>query len=234
MGGRSPRVLGVLCVVALLFGCGGSSQKADPGRAKALLADAKRTLDASSTVHFKLTSAHVPGGGTTVVGGDGRAARPDKFKGNLKVSFAGITGTVGVISVGGKVYAKLPFTLSYAVTDPAKFGFADPGRFMDPGTGVSTLLVKATQARLGSRVRVDGEVVREVRATIPGSVVADLLVSADPAHPVSAVFGVVEGDKQLRRAVLTGPFFKKGVDSVFTIVLDGYGDAVDISAPSTG
>jgi hypothetical protein len=38
----------------------------------------------------------------------------------------------------------------------------------------------------------------------------------------------------LRQVRLTGPFFQKGKDSTFTLVLDRYGEKVSISAPTAG
>lgn len=241
---RSPRrrfrVLAVLCAVCalgILTACSGSGSTDRSGErdaAAALLADAKKTLDSTDSLHFTLTTAGVPDGSAMLRGGEGSAARPDKFKGDLKVSFASSTATVKVISVDGKFYAKLPITPGYTEVDPAQFGVGDPGRYMQRKGGVSTLLVKAKDAKLGKKSRVNGEVVQQVHATIPGIVVKDLLISADPSKPVTATFSIVEGSKQLRKAVLTGPFFAKGVDSTLTIVLDRYGEKVDISAPKTG
>lgn len=240
---RSPhsrlRALAVLCAIsalgALTACSGGSTSSArQPDRASALLADAKMKLDATDSVHFTLTTADVPDGSATLRGGEGSAVRPDKFKGDLKVSFASTTATVKVVSVGGKFYAKLPITPGYTEVDPGQFGVGDPGRYMQPEGGVSTLLVKASSAKLGKKSRVNGEVVQEVHATIPGIVVKQLLTSADPTKPVTATFSIVEGSNELRKAVLIGPFFEKGVDSTLTIVLDRYGEKVDISAPKVG
>lgn len=236
-----PRIRAFVVLWAILVGgltgCSseGSADRNGRGdRAAALLAEAKKTLDATSSVHFTLATADVPEGGTVVRGGEGSAVRPDKFKGDLKVSFASSLATVKVISVGGEFYAKLPISPFYARVNPAQFGASDPGRFMDPEGGVSNLLVKAEGAKLGKKSRVNGEVVQEVRATIAGSVVKDLLTSADAAKPVTATISIVEGSGELRKAVLRGPFYDKGVDSTFTIVLDRYGEKVDISAPKIG
>lgn len=233
-----PVVLLALMVVAvsLVAGCTGDDKStgAPATNAKELLASAKEVIDAADSAHFTITSADVPEGGTALVGGEGSAVRPGQFEGSLEVSFGGTTATVEVISTDGSVYAKLPFASAYAETDPAQFGFADPGRFMDPEKGVSNLLVGATAARRTGSSRIGSEVVQEVEASIPGTIVRDLLVSADPTVPVDATFSIVAKTGQLRRAVVTGPFFDKDVESTFTIVLDRYGEEVDIRAPSTG
>lgn len=222
--------------VALVSGCSSDDGSSGPPAtsAKELLASAKETIDAADSVYFTITSADVPEGGTALVGGEGSAARPGQFEGSLEVSFGGTTATVEVISTDGVVYAKLPFTQAYAETDPAQFGFGDPGRFMDPDDGISNLLVEATAARRTGTSRLGDEVVRVVEASIPGTIVRDLLVSADPTVPVDATFSIEQASGQLRQAVVTGPFFDKDVDSTFTIVLDRYGEKVDIRAPSTG
>ena len=223
-------------VVSLLAGCSGedSGNGAPDSGAKELLASAKEVIDAADSARFTITSADVPEGGTALVGGRGSAVRPGQFEGSLEVSFGGTTATVEVISTDGTVYAKLPFSSAYAETDPAQFGFGDPGLFMDPDEGVSNLLLKATGARLTGTSRIDSEVVQDVEASIPGTIVGDLLVSADPRMPVDATFSIVTESGELRRAVVTGPFFDKDVESTFTIVLDRYGEEVDIRAPSTG
>lgn len=241
---RSPhsrfRALAVFCAISALgaiTACSGTDSADRSGqtdRAAGLLADAKKTLDATDSVHFTLTTSDVPDGSATLRGGEGSAVRPDKFKGDLKMSFASSMVTVKVVSVDGKFYAELPVTPGYTEVDPAQFGVGDPGRYMQPEGGVSTLLVKATNAKLGKKSRVNGEVVQEVHATIPGVVVKDLLTSADATKPVTATFSIVEGSNELRKAVLKGPFFDKGVDSTLTIVLDRYGEKVDISAPKVG
>lgn len=234
---RALAALVAISAVGAITACSGADSAnsgARTDRASALLADAKKKLDSTDSLHFTLTTADVPDGSANLRGGEGSAARPDKFKGDIKVSFAGTTANVKVVSVGGKFYAKLPITAGYTEVDPKQFGVGDPGRYMQKDGGVSTLLVKAKDAKLGKKSRVNGEVVQEVHATIPGIVVSDLLTSADPTKPVTATFSIVEGSNELRKAVVTGPFFEKGVDSTLTIVLDRYGEKVDISAPKVG
>jgi len=232
---RRVGALGLALTIATLPACTSSKKAAggSPDKARAMLADAKSQLDAASGVRFVLTSSDVPRGTGSLTGGKGVAARPDRFKGDLTVNFAGAQVSVGVIAIGGKTYAKLPFTSSYTVTDPAKFGVGDPGRLLDPHTGVSNLLLAAKNPQLGKKSRLGGEVIQEITATIPGAAVKTLLASADATKDVAVTFGLVSKTSQLRRAVVTGPFFKAGVNSTYTIVLDHYNDRVDIRAPST-
>jgi lipoprotein LprG len=76
------------------------------------------------------------------------------------------------------------------------------------------------------------EVVDEITATLPGEVVRQVLTIADPAAEVAAAFALDEETGHLRRAVLTGPFVGDSGTQTYTVLLDDYDQAVDISAPT--
>jgi hypothetical protein len=215
---------------AALVGCGGGSDES-PSQ---LLSRAKTTLDDASSVHFVLDSDNAPTTGTALLGGEGDVLRPSSFEGTLKVLTGGNTVDLGVVSVGGTVYVKLPFLGGYSVVDPAQYGLGDPGALLDPDTGISQLLAEAEHAELGDEKRVDGEVVQEVTAQLPGDLVQRVLTSQDPSTPVRARFSVATDSGELRRAELTGPFFSAEDDATYTIELSDFGADVDITAPPTG
>ncbi len=220
-----------LAAALLLAGCGGGEPEETAGE---LLERARTTLDQADSVHFVLTSEGAPATGTSLVGGEGDIARPASFEGTLQVLAGGSPLDLAVVSVDGTVYAQLPFTSGYRVVDPAQFGFGDPGALLDPDTGITQLLGAAEDAELGDERRVDGEVVREVTARLPGDLVEQVLTSQDPARPVRARFAVATDSGELRRAELTGPFFTADADGTYTLELSDFGADVDISAPPTG
>ena len=226
----TPLLALVLLVAPILAGCGGGGSGES---AAALLSRAKTTLDTAQTVHFVLGSSNAPTSGTALVGGEGDFARPSSFKGTLKVQTGGNTVDLKAISAQGTVYVQLPFVQSYTVVDPAQFGLGDPGALLDPDTGISQLLAKAQNAEVGDEKRVNGEVVREVTADLPGDLVQRLLTSKDPSKPVQARFSVASDSGQLRRAELTGPFFEAGAEATYTIELSNFGADVSITAPPT-
>jgi lipoprotein LprG len=224
-------VAGLVIAVPVVAGCGGDEPEES---ADQLLARAATTLDEASSLHFVLTSEGAPTTGTALVGGEGDVARPASFQGTLQVLAAGSALDLAVVSVDGTVHAQLPFTTGYTVVDPAQFGFGDPGALLDPDTGISQLLDQAESAELGEERRVDGEVVREVTAELPGDLVEQVLTSEDPSQPVQARFSVVIDSGELRRAELTGPFYTAGQDATFTIELSDFGADVEITAPPVG
>ena len=181
-----------------------------------------------------LGSEGAPKTGTELVGGEGDIARPAAFDGTLKVLAMGSTLDLAVVSVDGTVYAQLPFATGFSVVDPAQFGFGDPGELIDPDTGISQLLAEAESAELGKERRVDGVVVREVTAELPGKLVEQLLTSEDPTRPVKARFSIAVESGELLRAELTGPFFVAEEDATYTLELSDYGADVEITAPTPG
>ncbi len=104
---------------------------------------------------------------------------------------------------------------------------------LDTRTGLSSLLLLCDAPSLADGDRYNGELLDEVRCSLPGKQVAALLTSADPTRRVSATFGIVPDTMQLRRVVLTGPFFSTTQNSTFTVVLDSYGENVTVTPPAT-
>ena len=227
----APLLALALLAVPALTACSGGD---DTGSAADLLAHAKHTLDETETLHFVLDSEGAPETGTELVGGEGDIARPASFEGTLQVLAMGSTIDLAVVSVDGTVYAQLPFTSGYSVVDPAQFGFGDPGALIDPETGISQLLSEGEDAELGEERRVDGEVVREVTADLPGELVEQILTSEDPSRPVQARFSIAVDSGELLRAELTGPFFSAEDDATYTLELSDFGADVEITAPTTG
>jgi len=233
----TPRRAGVpLLALVLLAGpalaaCGGGDAEES---AADLLARARTTLDGTPSLHFVLDSEGAPETGQGLVGGEGDVARPASFSGTLSVRAMGSALDLAVVSVDGTVYAQLPFTQGFSVVDPAQFGVGDPGALLDPETGISQLLTSAEDPQLGEEKRVDGEVVREVTAELPGDLVEQVLISQDPAQPVQALLSVATDSGELRRVQLTGPFFTAGEDATYTLQLSDFGADVEITAPPVG
>ena len=140
------RTISVLTVsvltVSALAGCSGNDAKAaDPS---ALLTAARSSLDGTDSLHFTLASANVPAGGTRLVSGEGVVARPNSFQGQLSVLLNGNSVSIELVSTGGKVYAKLPFSNDFQVTDPATFGLSDPANLIDSSTGITRMFGELT------------------------------------------------------------------------------------------
>lgn len=220
----------MVVVAVVLAACSGPP--APKVSAPALLRQAKGVVDGTGSAHFVLTSTGVAGHSPLITGAVGDLARPDSFQGTLTVLQEGLTVHVKVVSVNGAFYVEQPFTSHFAKVSAARYGFGDPGRLLRPGNGLSSLLTRATSAKLGPQDRFQGQVLDEVDVVLPGAAVAGLLPDADPAQAVHGVIGVVPGDHHVRRIVLRGPFYQAGRTSSFTVVVDHYGESVTIVAPT--
>jgi hypothetical protein len=223
------RLLVIGASLALVAACGSAATAPDPNQ---LLRDGKKSIDAASTVHFTLTSQGVTGTGTLITGGEGDASRPNSFAGSLSVVAAGFPVTVKIVSTGGVFYAQTPLSPRYDKTDPSAYGFGDPAQLLDPNHGLSSLLTACTGASNQAADLLNGVQLDEVGCSMPGTLVAKLLTSADSSQPVMATVGVDATSHQLRRVVLVGPFFDKAHSSSFTVVLDKYGENVTITPPA--
>src|SRR5487761_549696 len=201
-------------LAALVASCGYAGPSAST-----LLQRGKAAFDHTSAFHLQLTSQDATGSGILLTGANGDAVRPDGFRGNLQVEQSGLNLQVSVVSTAGHFYIQLPFSAAYQSANPAEYGCADPGKLLDP--------------KIGSSVRYNGESLQQVDATLPGQLVASLLVDADPSQPVSVVDGIDTANNQLRTVDLTGPLYQAGHQSTFHLILTGYGENVSVTPPPT-
>lgn len=202
------------------------------GDSLTMLTKAKNLLDSAGSAHFTLSSTGARSDSSvTLLGGDGDIQRPDAFHGTLNVVIAGFTTSVAAVSTHGTFYIRNPLDQQFESADPSMYGFADPGRLMDAKTGLSSLMLKCTDVSQQGDDRSGGELLHELSCTLPGSAVQALLTDAAPDQTVSARVGIAAGSGQLRRVVLTGPFYSSTTSTTFTLVVDNYGENVTITPP---
>lgn len=216
-------------LAALAAACGTSGGTA--ANPQTLLNQAKTALDDAPSAHFTLKSTNASSGSTTITGGEGDMARPDRIEGTLNVTVKGFAADVKVVAIGSEVVAELPFSTSFSKIDPATFGIGNPSQLLDPQRGLSSLLTAGTGARVTGTERIAGELVDEVSSTVPGSAIP-VLPDANPSKPVQLVAAIDPGNHQLRQLTLTGPFTSSTSDSTFTVTLTGYGEHVQINLPA--
>lgn len=222
----------VAVLVSAVSACG-SSGSLSPAQAKSLLTQGKATIDNSQAFHFTLTTAGIPqGSGTTIVGGGGDLARPDKLVGSFTVSVGGLQAAVKVAAGGGKFYAQLPFQKTYTATDPSSFGVANPAQLISPSGGLSSILSDTNQTASGGQTRINGEVLDVVSGSVPGTDIT-VLPDKDPARPVAVKALINPSNHQVRQVTLTGPIETTAPSASFTVTLTNYGEHVDLVIPSS-
>lgn len=227
-------VASVAFLTAFLSGCSGADDESDGDQQpdpQARLDAAAEILDRTSGVRFNVEGDDLPDSGTVVVSAEGVAAPPASFEGEVRITTGGLAATVNVISLDGALWAQLPFTTEFAPVDAEALGFGDPGALIDPEQGVSRLLKSGSQVTAADQVRIDGEVLDQIDAILPASLVGSVLTIDDPDAEVHARWLLDPESGQLRRAVLTGPFYPSG-EQTYTVELLDYDERVEISAPS--
>jgi lipoprotein LprG len=232
-GKLAAAALSALCVVAVAS-CSGDPQSPTPSQSQPSpaqqLAAAKAKVDAAPSVHLGLVSGNVPQGATGVVSADGWGKHPPAFKGTFKVTLKGVQADAEITSLGGEVYAKLPLVPGTNRIDPKAFGLPDPAVLFSPDKGITTLLTATTSPVAGEQVRQGSEVLSTISGSLPGRIVTDLFLVGDSNGTFAATYGLTDGG-ELRRVVLTGPFFGAGTTSTYTLTLDQYGQPVTITKP---
>lgn len=210
-----------------LAGCSSDQAKANPQQT---LSAAKKKLDATPGLHLVLTTDRLPAGVNGLLRAEGDATHDPAFKGAIKVSASGVTADAKVIAAEGSVYAVLPFTTNYVQIRPNDYGAPDPAALMDTQHGLSSLLTSSKNIAAGKQQRDGSTVLSTFSGTVPGSVVADVIPSADAKASFDATFTVDDKDR-LHEAVLTGPFYPQGGDVTYTIDFSHYGSSPTITAP---
>lgn len=229
---RAPALLVAILAVLLLgalSACGGDEEDAGQTPTEAM-EQAKKNFDESSSVHLALSTKSTPTAGNGVLGANGTVTRAPAFKGDVKVLLSGITATVPVTSVDGKVFAKLPLTTRYAEINPAEYGAPDPADFGDPDTGLSALLTQMEDLEEGDSTRRGDLVLTSYTGTVPGAAVKEVIPSADAEQSYETTVGLDE-DGFARTVRVTGTFFSGSDDVTYDVEFDRYGEDVEITAP---
>ena len=226
---------GVLALALAVAGCSGEEGNAEaetPAGPQEQLAAAQAVLEAADAMTIELTSTDVPtdvngvrsATGVGVVDGD-----TIKFAGDIEGRINGVTATVGLICIGPDAYMKL-FTPDYAPVDLEELGAPNPTTFLDPESGLASLMGATTDVAEGERTREGREILRQITGTLPGDRVEALLRLGGPDRTFDVTYGLSDDD-ELRSAVLEGEFYD-GTQSTYTLLLTDYGQSVPIERPT--
>lgn len=216
----------------LLAGCGGDPEKkAATSSPTEVMQAAKKHFDDASSVHIALSTDSTPSEGNGVLAATGELTHDPAFQGDVKVILSGLTATVPVTSVGGKVYAKQPLQTQFEVIDPADYGAPDPADFADPENGLSALMTKLEGLKKDGESRSGDTILTKYSGTLPGAVVKKIIPSAVAKETYETSVGIDE--KGYASTVkVTGPFFSGNDDVTYDVLFTRYDQGVKITAPT--
>ena len=224
-------VASVLLAPALLAGCGQSEDQTDEKSPAEVMEQAKKHFDDASSVHISLSTDSVPASGDGVLGATGDVTHDPAFKGEVNVLFKGFPADLPVTAVGGKVYAKLPFSAKTAVIDPADYGVPDPADFADTENGLSALLTKMEDLEKGKETRSGEQILTTYSGTLPGAAVKQVIPSAKAGQSYETEIGV-DDEGRARTVKVTGAFFSGNEDVTYDVKFTDYDKGVKITAPT--
>jgi lipoprotein LprG len=227
---RTAALSVVLALLLPLTACGGSNSAAKGKSAHDVLALAKQKFDDAASVHLVLATEDKPTKGDAVLGADGTLTHQPAFEGKVTVVLGGFNADVPVVSLGGKVYAKLPLTPKYVTIDPSEYGSPDPADFADPDKGISGLLLKLKGAKESGKKRDGDQVLTTYTGTLTGDLVKPIIPSADKSRSYVTTVGI-DQDGRIITLRITGGFFAHDGDVTYDVTFADYGKSVKISAP---
>jgi lipoprotein LprG len=229
---RALFLMVIVLATSVLAGCGQSEDKADETSPTQVMELAKKHFDDASSVHIALSTDSVPSSGDGVLGATGDVTHDPAFEGDVKVLYQGFPASLPVTAVGGKVYAKLPFSAKIGVMDPADYGVPDPADFADPETGLSSLLTELKDLKKGKETRDGDKILTTYTGTLPGAAVKKIIPSADAKQSYDTEVGI--DDKGYASTVkVTGAFFTGNEDVTYDVKFTEYDKGVKITAPPT-
>ena len=225
-----------LALLALPLAACGGDDSSEPGGEQSspeeVMAAAKAALDETSGVELSLSTEDERPDGDFLKSAQGVITDAPAFQGTAGGRFLGFNAEgVEVRSVDGDFYVNAPI-IGWDTYDPAELCAPDPASLLNPDTGVSNVLVAATDLVAGEQRRAEDDnsvIVTPYTATVPGEAVSALLPCA-PGESFDAVFTINE-EGQLRAADLTGEFFSGGGEITYTIAVTEYGVTQEITAP---
>lgn len=222
----------LLAAALLLAGCSGGSDdtKADTSALQKRLTAARTTIDEAETVGVTLATKSLPDGVTGLLSATGQGNHSPAFEGKVKVVAGGSTLSADVVSAEGTLKAKTSFSPVYLEIDPESLQAPDPAALLDADNGVTRILEQTKGLKAGDKSRDGSDVLTTISGTLPGSVVATIIPSADEKSSFAVTYRLTDDD-ELRDATIKGPFYPGGGDVTYTVKLTTSDKPVDIKVP---
>ncbi|HZU15156.1 MAG TPA: LppX_LprAFG lipoprotein [Candidatus Dormibacteraeota bacterium] len=161
-----------------------------------------------------------------------RIRLPDASDTTFKVQQGDFLVDLRVITLGGRVFVRLPFSTFTELPASEASRLPDVSRLFDPRTGLPALLPRGTHPRYLGTARVGGQDCDEVSAGYAAAQLAGLLGGIAPAGEVTATIWAGRTDHLPRRVVLSGPLLGRGGNQRVQADLHGFDQPVAISPPT--
>lgn len=231
---RTRLITALAAVIALtLSGCTDDSPDTDASELKTRLVTAQEQLQSGESLDISLATESLPSGVTAMLSAKGVGVQGEEpaFQGDVVVVTGGASIGAEVIAIGDTVWAKMGFSPVFLTIDPATLKAPNPAALVGaPDEGLVTILSSTEELAAGDQSRDGKDVLTTISGTIPGSVIASFLPSADAESTFEVTYRLTDDDV-LRDATITGKFYPGAPDVTYTVVLKASDEAVTIEEP---
>ncbi|MFT4298642.1 MAG: LppX_LprAFG lipoprotein [Aeromicrobium sp.] len=228
---RIPLLVVAVTVFALTACSGQTKTDLDPGNAAKRLDAAAEVLAQAERLDFSLTvDGSLPKGVDGLESATGFGNRTPAFDGEVKIANGSSSLSADVISVDGQVWAKLGFSPSYFTIDPGEYGAPDPAALIGkPGEGVAALLSRIEVGEV-TEERDGKDVLTTITGTVAGTLIAELIPSADADADYDVTVRLTEDD-EVHDVTLTGSFYPGQDDVTYIVTVLASSESATITAP---
>lgn len=157
---------------------------------------------------------------------------PDQSDTTFKVKQGDFLVDVRVVSIGGHVYLRLPFSRFQELTAEQATVVPNLGRLLDPNVGLPSALAAGKNPTYQASEKVAGTDCHKVTATYTSAQIGALLGGNAPAGDVRATIWAGRSDHLVRRVILAGPLLQAGKDVQVQVDLHDFNQPVTITSPS--
>jgi hypothetical protein len=223
---------GALLLAGLVLACSGTAST-PPDPATVL----RQAGQAMAGLHSVAADVQFGSGitiqGLTLSSATTKVAVPGQSDTVIKVKQGDFLVDLRVVTTGGHVYLRLPFSQFTEVTPEQAKEVPDLSQLFDPKSGLPAALPAGKDTRYLGTEQVAGVETDKVSTTYTADQVGQLLGGVvKPAGDVQATIWVGRSDHYVRRVTLNGPLLEAGKDVKVEVDLHDFNQPVTIATPS--
>jgi hypothetical protein len=170
--------------------------------------------------------------GLTLTTASSQIQVPDQSDTTFKVKQGDFLVDVRVVTSGGHVYLRLPFSRFQQLSDQQAAEVPNVARLFEPGSGLPSLLAAGKNPAYQASEKIGDVECDKVSATYTAAQVGQLLAGSTPAGDVQATIWVARSDHLVRRVVLSGPLLEAGKKVEVQVDMHDFNQPVTISSPA--
>ena len=215
----------------LMAACSGpGTSQPNPGR---ILRDAGQAMSTVKSVKADIKfGSGVTLQGLTLTTASSQIQVPDQSDTTFKVKQGDFLVDVRVVTNGGHVFLRLPFSRFQQLSDQQAAEVPNIARLFQPGAGLPSLLAAGKNPAYQGSEKIGGVDCDKVSATYTAAQVGQLLAGTTPAGDVHATIWAGASDHLVRRVVLSGPLLQAGKNVEVQVDMHDFNQPVTITSPA--